>query len=224
MTALFTDRRDAGRQLAARLRHLAGRPKLVVLGLPRGGVPVAAEVANALDAPMDVFVVRKIGVPGHEELAMGAVASGGVRVLNSATITALGIPRHMVDEVTSAEQREVARRDRTYRRERPFPVLRDATVLLVDDGVATGSTMLAGLQALREFRPANLIAAAPVMSHQARAALARIADECVTVATPEPFYGVGQWYGDFSQTTDEEVLALLEQADRGKGVPDVAHV
>lgn len=222
MTALFSNRRDAGRQLAERLSHLVGRPNLIVLGLPRGGVPVAAEVAQALGAPMDVFVVRKLGVPGHEELAMGAVASGGVRVINSETVEALGIPRHMVDQVTVVEQRELARREHAYRQDRPFPDLREATVVLVDDGAATGSTMLAALRALREYRPASLIAAAPVMSGSAQAALSRVADACVSVATPEPFYGVGQWYGDFSQTSDAEVLEVLEQANSGKGVASAA--
>ncbi len=216
MAALFSDRRDGGRQLATRLSHLARRPHLIVLGLPRGGVVVAAEVAHALGAPLEVFVVRKLGVPGHEELAMGAVASGGVRVINPETVAALGIPRSMVDEVAVAEQAELARRERVYRQDRPFPDLREATVVLVDDGVATGSTMRAALQALREYRPAGLIAAAPVMSLSAWGVLLRIADACVAVATPEPFHGVGAWYEDFAQTTDAEVLAILEQANPGK--------
>jgi predicted phosphoribosyltransferase len=216
MSALFADRRDAGRQLAGALRHLAGRPRLMVLGLPRGGVIVAGEVAQALGAPLDLFVVRKLGVPGHEELAMGAVASGGIRVISPETVAALGIPRSTVDEVTEVEQRELARRERAYRQDRPFPDLRDATVVLVDDGVATGSTMLAALHALREYRPAGLIAAAPVMSRSARASLLKFADACVAVATPEPFLGVGVWYGNFTQTSDAEVLAVLEQANPEK--------
>jgi putative phosphoribosyl transferase len=223
MTALFADRRDAGRRLAAKLAPLAQRPHLIVLGLPRGGVPVAREVAEALGAPLEVFVVRKLGVPGHEELAMGAVASGGVRVVNAETVTALGIPQHTVDEVTAREEREVARRERAYRQDRPFPDLRDATVVLVDDGVATGSTMLAGLRALRAHRPASLVVAAPVMSRSAQAELSEEADACVSVASPEPFYGVGAWYEDFNQTSDAEVLLALEQASRGKGLAGAYH-
>lgn len=223
MSALFSDRRDAGRKLAASLIHLAGRPNLIVLGLPRGGVPVADEVAKALNAPMDVFVVRKLGVPGHEELAMGAVASGGVRVVSPETVSALGITQHTIDAVTEVETRELARREVAYRKDRPFPDLRDATVILVDDGVATGSTMLAGLKALREHRPAMLVAAAPVMSRSAEAALERTADACVTVATPEPFLAVGAWYRDFGQTSDAEVIALLDEALERKGAADAAH-
>jgi predicted phosphoribosyltransferase len=223
MSALFANRGDAGRQLAEALKHLAGRPKLIVLALPRGGVPVAREVATALHAPLDLFVVRKLGLPGQEELAMGAVASGGVRVINTELVTALDIPRRVVDDVTVVEQRELARRDRIYRGDRPFPDLKDATVVLVDDGVATGSTMLAALHALRQYGPATLIAAAPVMSQSARTAISRLADACVSVATPEPFYGVGEWYLDFTQTTDAEVLAALEQANHGPRGTPVAH-
>lgn len=220
MPALFSDRRDAGRKLAASLIHFADRPNRIVLGLPRGGVPVADEVAKALHAPIDVLVVRKLGVPGHEELAMGAVASGGVRVVSPETVTALGITRDTIDAVTEVETRELARRENAYRRDRPLPDLRGATVILVDDGVATGSTMLAGLRALREHQPAMLVAAAPVMSRSAETALQRVADACVTVATPEPFLAVGAWYRDFGQTSDAEVLALLDQALERKGVAD----
>jgi predicted phosphoribosyltransferase len=241
MYVVFSDRQEAGRQLATRLKYLAGRPNLVVLGLPRGGVPVAAEVAKALGAPLDVFVVRKLGVPGEEELAMGAVASGGIRVINSDVVTALRISPQVLDQVTAAEQRELDRRDQAYRQGRPFPDLRNATVVLVDDGVATGSTMLAAIRALRQQGPATLVAAAPVMSVSARADLAREADACVCVATPEPFRGVGAWYRDFSQTSDAEVLGLLGPAgpsaspagpvaggdpslpDPGKGVARASH-
>jgi predicted phosphoribosyltransferase len=211
MSALFHDRHDAGRQLAARLQSLTGRPGLVVLGLPRGGVPVAGEVAAALDAPLDVFVVRKIGVPGHEELAMGAVASGGVRVVNQDVVRAAGISRRHFDDATAMELREVSRRERAYRADRPFPDLRGATVILVDDGVATGSTMLAGVHALRQLGPAAVIAAAPVMAREAYLTLAAAADRCECVAVPEPFYGVGMYYRDFSQTTDEEVRGALRR-------------
>lgn len=209
MHTLFNDRQDAGRQLAARLAGFRGRPDVVVLGLPRGGIPVAAEVAQALGARLDCFVVRKIGVPEEPELAMGAVASGGVRVVNTDVVQALGIERRIFDQVTEVEQREVARRERLYRGDRPFPSLTGQTVILVDDGVATGSTMSAGALALRQHEPARIIAAAPVMSLSARDALARAADECVAVATPEPFYGVATWYRDFTQTTDQEVEAAL---------------
>jgi len=183
-----------------------------VLGLPRGGVPVAYEVARALGAPLDVFVVRKLGAPGHEELAMGAVASGGVRVINEDVVRGLGITRQIFDETTEQEQREVLRRERSYRGERPLPTLAGMTIVLVDDGVATGSTMLAAVHALREFRPASIIVAAPVMATDAVRTIARAADECERVATPEPFYGVGMHYEDFTQTTDEEVRTLLKDA------------
>jgi putative phosphoribosyl transferase len=214
MSVLFDDRYDAGRRLATRLHSLAGRPGLMVLGLPRGGVPVAGEVAAALSAPLDVFVVRKLGVPGHEELAMGAVASGGVRVVNRDVVHAAGITRRDFDEVTDKELREVQRRERAYRTERPFPDLRGATVILVDDGVATGSTMLAGVHALRELGPAEVIVAAPVMARDAFRALEREADRCECVAVPEPFYGVGMYYQDFSQTGDEEVRSILRRFAR----------
>lgn len=209
MRALFNDRLEAGRQLAARLGRFAGQQGVVVLGLPRGGVPVAGEVAAALGAPLDVFVVRKLGVPGHEELAMGAVASGGVRVMNQGVVGALGVSERAFEEVTAMELDEVRRRERTYRSGRPFPDLHGATVLLVDDGVATGSTMLAGVHALRQLGPAAVIAAAPVMSHDAYQMLARAADECECVALPEPFGGVGMFYRDFSPTSDHEVQEVL---------------
>ncbi len=212
MTPLFSDRVEAGRQLARQLHHLAGRQNLIVLGLPRGGVPVAFEVAKALGAPLDVLVVRKIGVPGQEELAMGAIATGGVRVVNPEVVSAIGISRRTFDEAVAAEERELERRELAYRKGRPFPDLREATVVLIDDGVATGSTMIAALRALRQHHPSVLIAAAPVMSESARAALAREADACVSVAIPERFYGVGQWYRDFNPTSDAEVIELLQRA------------
>jgi len=217
MNQLFRDREDAGRQLARRLGHLAARENLIILGLPRGGVPVAFLVAKALGGRLDVFVVRKLGVPGHEELAMGAVASGGLRVINDEVVTALRIPPDTIDRVTEAEQRELERRERAYRGSRPFPDLRKATVVLVDDGVATGSTMLAAVRAVRQQHPAHLVVAAPVMSLSAQAALEREADACVSVATPEPFFGVGTWYEDFDQTSDAEVVGLLERAEGAAG-------
>ena len=212
MTHLFFDRHDAGRQLASRLHHFAGRADLVVLGLPRGGVPVAAEVAAALGARLDIFVVRKLGVPGHEEFAMGAIASGGVRVLSQDALRVLNISREVVDAVAAVEQRELDRRERDYRLGRPFPDLHGATVILVDDGVATGSTMLAAVHALRQHGPSAIIAAAPVMSESARQVLSRVADWCEAVAVPEPFQAVGMWYRNFAQTTDDEVRTLLRGA------------
>jgi putative phosphoribosyl transferase len=208
----FNDRRDAGRQLAARLHRFAGRNDVVVLGLPRGGVPVAFEVARAIDAPLDVFAVRKLGAPGHSELGMGAIAMGGVRVLNSDLIQYLRVTPQEIEAVTAAEQRELDRRIRAYRDSRPFPVLRDVTVILVDDGVATGSTMAAAVRALREHHPAAIVVAAPVMSIDAEQLLASVADECECVETPVHFFGVGGSYEDFTQTTDEEVRGLLQLA------------
>jgi len=208
----FLDRHDAGCQLAGRLRDLAGRPDVIVLGLPRGGLPVAAEVAEALQAPLDLFAVRKLGVPGHEEFAMGAIASGGVRLLNQDVVRALWISPEQVDAVTAAERRELERREREYRLGRPFPDLQGRTVILVDDGVATGSTMLAAVHALRQHGPAAIIVAAPVMSDDAREMLSRAADRCESVAVPAPFRAVGAWYDDFTQTTDSEVRTLLQRA------------
>jgi len=210
MQSRFWNRVEAGRQLAVRLRRFAGRQGLVVLGLPRGGVPVAAEVARALGAPLDVFIVRKLGVPGHPELAMGAIASGGIQVLNTEVIQMLGIGRESIAAVATAEAVELERREREYRGSRPTPEFRGATVILVDDGVATGSTMRAAVEALRRLKPATIVVAAPVMSRQARAMLAREADACECVATPEPFLGVGVWYDDFTQTSDQEVTSLLD--------------
>lgn len=208
----FADRREAGRQLAALLRPLAGDPDVIVLGLPRGGVPVAYEAAEALDAPLDVFVVRKLGVPGHEEYAMGAIASGGIRVVNHEVVRQLQITAAAIEAVERDERRELERRERLYRGDRPVPSLRDRTVVLVDDGLATGSTMLAAVQAVRTQRPRRIVVAVPVASREACDTLRREADECVCVATPDPFYGVGLWYQNFNQTTDDEVQQLLATA------------
>jgi predicted phosphoribosyltransferase len=206
---LFRDRTDAGRLLAGELTRYADRRDVVVLALPRGGVPVAAEVARALHAPLDVFLVRKLGVPGHEELAMGAIATGGVRVLNDEVVAALEIPEQVIDEVAAEEQRELERRGCLYRGDRPPLPVRDRTVILVDDGLATGSTMRAAVAALRRQGPRRIVVAVPVGAHDTCAELADEADEVVCARTPRPFRAVGLWYDDFSQTTDEEVRSLL---------------
>jgi predicted phosphoribosyltransferase len=208
---LFRDRRDAGRRLADKLAAYANRPDVIVLALPRGGVPVAYEVARRLVAPMDVFVVRKLGVPGYEELAMGAVATGGVRVLNDQLVEHLGIPDQMIDAVASRERQELARRERLYRGSRSPPDVRGRTVILVDDGLATGATMFAAIEALRNQNPARIVVAVPTASPDTCEEMKQKADEVICAITPEPFHAVGRWYRDFSQTTDEEVAALLAQ-------------
>jgi len=209
---LFRNRTEAGRLLASRLMKYAGRPDVLVLGLPRGGVPVAFEVARALSAPLDVFLVRKLGVPGYEELAMGAIATGGVRVLNEDVVQALGIPDEAIDAVAAAEQEELERRQRAYRGDRPAPEVGGRTVILIDDGLATGSTMRAAVAALRQQGPARIVVAVPVGAPGTCEELQNEADEAICARMPEPFYAVGFWYGDFSQTTDEEVHDLLERA------------
>lgn len=208
----FRDRTDAGRQLAHELRKYAGRSDVLVLALPRGGVPVAYEVAQALDAPLDVFIVRKLGLPQYQELAIGAIASGGVRVLNEALIRAAGVSQVDIEAVTAVEERELNRRLRRYRGDRPFPEIAERTVILIDDGLATGSTMQAAVTALRQERPAAIVVAVPTAPPETCDAFRELVDEVVCAVTPEPFYGVGLWYEDFSQTTDEEVHELLEHA------------
>ena len=207
----FRDRSEAGRVLAGHLRKYADRDDVIVLGLPRGGVPVAAEVARALGAPLDVFIVRKLGVPGHEELAMGAVASGGVRVVNDDVVRGLALDDRTIDRVAARELAELHRRERSYRGDRPDPDFAGRTVILVDDGLATGSSMRAAVKALAARHPARVVVAVPIAARDTCAALLREADEVVCPVTPEPFHAVGLWYEDFSQTTDEEVHALLEQ-------------
>jgi predicted phosphoribosyltransferase len=207
----FRDRREAGRLLAERLQAYAGRPDVLVVGLPRGGVPVAAEVARALGAPLDVFLVRKLGVPGHEELAMGAVATGGLGVINTPVVHGLGIPESVVRSAAAREYEELARRERLYRGDRPPPDVRGRTVIVVDDGLATGSTMLAAIQALRQQEPARIVVAVPAASPETCEALRAEADEVVCTITPEAFEAVGKWYEDFSPTTDDEVRGLLAQ-------------
>jgi predicted phosphoribosyltransferase len=208
----FRDRTDAGQRLAAKLARYAGRTDVIVLALPRGGVPVAFEIARALEASMDVFIVRKLGVPDHEELAMGAIASGGVAVVNDEVVGPAHIPLRVIQAVAARELRELKRREKAYRDDRPLPDITDRTVILVDDGIATGSTMRAAIAALRQLRPARIVVASPSASPSACAELGREADECVCVITPDPYYAVGIWYDDFSQTTDKEVRDLLEKA------------
>lgn len=209
----FLDRADAGRLLARELADLEGRRDLIVLALPRGGVPVGAEIARALGAPLDVFVVRKLGMPGHEELAMGALATGGVRVLNREVVAMLGShAAEVVEQVTAREREELHRRENQYRGDRPFPELAGKTVVLVDDGLATGATMRAAARAVRERHPAELIIAVPVAADSSCEEIRSEADRVVCAATPEPFFGVGQFYKNFGQTTDEEVRALLARA------------
>jgi predicted phosphoribosyltransferase len=209
---LFRDRTEAGRVLADKLMKYANRPDVLVLALPRGGVPVAFEVAQALNAPLDVFLVRKLGLPGHEELAMGAIASGGVRVLNDDVVRALNIPDEVIDEVAAEEQRELERRERMYRGDRPPPDVRGRTVILIDDGLATGSTMRAAVAALRQLGPSRIVVAVPVAAPETCQELQDEVDETICARTPDPFYAVGLWYHDFSQTTDEEVHDLLARA------------
>jgi putative phosphoribosyl transferase len=210
----FLHRTDAGHRLAAQLGEYAGRDDVLVLGLPRGGVPVAYEVALALSVPLDVFLVRKLGVPGHEELAMGAIASGGVRVMNDRVMAAAGIDERTVSAVAAEEQRELERREAAYRGDRPPLDVRGKTVILIDDGLATGSTMRAAVLALREQEPARLVVAVPVAAAETCRDFRTEVDDIVCADTPEPFYGVGMWYEDFSQTTDEEVQELLAAAAR----------
>jgi erythromycin esterase-like protein/adenine/guanine phosphoribosyltransferase-like PRPP-binding protein len=213
VTAPFRDRHDAGRTLAEHLRAYANRDDAIVLALPRGGVPVGYEVAEALNLPLDIFLVRKLGVPGHEELAMGAIASGGVRVLNDDVIQSLRIPEAAIDAVAAMEQRELARRERLYRGSRPAPEIRGRTVILVDDGIATGSTMRAAVEALRRLGAERIVVAVPVAAPSVCDAFQEIADEAVCAFTPEPFYAVGLWYEEFGQTSDDEVQQLLARAD-----------
>ena len=209
---LFQNRRDAGMQLAAKLTAYADDPMVMVLGLPRGGVPVAYEVARALHAPLDVFVVRKLGVPGHRELAMGAIASGGVRVLNTDVIQALGIAPMTIEAVAAAELRELERQQRLYRGNTPFPSLDGYIVIVVDDGLATGSTMLAAVRALRQMNPARIVVAVPVGAGETCQRLQAKADDVVCLLTPPLFQAVSLWYAEFSQTSDDEVRTLLEAA------------
>jgi len=213
MLRVFEDRFDAGRRLAQLLDKYAGRSEVIVLGLPRGGVPVAYEIARHLGVPLDVFIVRKLGVPGFEELAVGAIASGGVRVLNQDVLRVLPNAEQIINQVTAREQLELERREHLYRNGRPPPELRDRTVILVDDGLATGATMRAAVNALRQRGAARIVIAVPVGAPETCRELAEEVDETICAISPEYFQAVGQFYYDFSQTTDDEVRELLQRAN-----------
>lgn len=209
MKTRFHDRTEAGRQLASQLKAYANRTDVLVLGLPRGGVPVAYEVARALHVPLDICLVRKLGVPGHKELAMGAIASGGVRVLNYDVLSWLNIGDKTIEHVAAHELRELQRRDRAYRGDRPQPQIRDRTVILIDDGLATGATMRAAIAVLRSQQPKAIVVAVPVAPVETCKALKAEVDQLVCLATPEPFYAIALWYENFAQTRDDQVRDLL---------------
>ena len=210
------DRRDAGRQLARKLAKYAGLRDVLVLALPRGGVPVAYEVARAIKAPLDVWIVRKLGLPGEEELAIGAITSGGIRILNQEMIDTLTVSQTVIDLVTEREKAELERRERQYRGEHAAPDIQNHTVILVDDGLATGASMLAAVRAISTRHPAQIVVAIPVASYLAIYLLKQEVDEIFYVMAPESFEGVGKWYEDFSQTKDEEVISLLKAAEAGQ--------
>lgn len=214
--SFFNDRTDAGRRLAKRLSEYANRDDVLILALPRGGVPVAFEVAKELNVKMDVFIVRKLGVPGNEELAMGAIASDNIRVLNEDVVRSFQIPQRVIDEASAKELKELERRERIYRGNRPKPNISGSTVILIDDGLATGATMRAAAAAVKSKNPAKVVIAVPVAAPDTCSDFRDEVDEIVCVATPEPFYGVGAWYEDFSQTTDKEVCDLLDRTDKIK--------
>jgi len=209
---IFRDRTEAGKYLATKLLSYKDRPDVLVLALPRGGVPVAFEVAQALRVALDIFLVRKLGVPGHEELAMGAISTGGVRVLNEDTVDYLRIPEHVIDAIAAEELKELERRELAYRGNRAEPDVKGKTVILIDDGLATGSTIRAAAQALRQQQPARIVVAVPVSAPETCDEYRIGVDEIICAVTPEPFLGVGMWYLDFPQTTDDEVRDLLERA------------
>lgn len=210
--ALFKDRVDAGKKLAKELSKYANRSDVLILALPRGGVPVAFEVAKELNVRMDVFIVRKLGVPGNEELAMGAISSDNIRVLNEDVVRSFQIPERIINTVSENELKELERRERAYRGDRPKPEISGSTVILIDDGLATGATMRAAAAAIKTKNPAKIVVAVPTGARDTCELFGREVDEVICVATPEPFYGVGAWYGNFSQTTDEEVCELLDKA------------
>jgi putative phosphoribosyl transferase len=208
----FHDRSDAGRRLASELRSYEDRPEVIVLALPRGGVPVGFEVSSALHAPLDVFVVRKLGMPGHEEFAIGAVATGGVRVIDEDVTRMHGLSEAAIDRVAVRELAELRRREQSYRGDRPEPQIAGRTVILIDDGLATGSSTRAAVAALRARDPARIVVAVPIAARETCAAFEADVDEVVCAVTPEPFHAVGLWYADFGQTTDREVQDLLERS------------
>ena len=212
--ALFSDRRDAGRKLAQKLSAYANRSDVVVLALPRGGVPVAYEVALALNAPLDIFTVRKLGLPGHEELAMGAIATGGARVINQDVVRSFNVPRGVIEAVAKQELNELERRERVFRGNRIMPEIHGKTAILIDDGLATGASMQAAILGLRAKNPARIVVAVPTAPLETCEAFKKLVDEMICATSPEPFYGVGQWYEDFSQVTDEQVQTLLKQASQ----------
>lgn len=214
MKTQFFNRTEAGEFLAETLITYANRNDVIVLALPRGGVPVAAEVAKKLNAPLDVFVVRKLGLPGHPELAMGAIASGGVRVFNGQVVNAMRIPDDVIDTVSADELIELQRREKLYRANLPPLEVEGKTIIVVDDGIATGSTMLAAVSALRQLNATRIVVAAPVIAASTYDGLRRTADAVAAVMVPENFYAVGQWYAEFAQTSDEEVRTLLAEAGR----------
>jgi len=209
----FHDRDEAGRLLAEKLTAYANRPDLLILGLPRGGVPVAAQVAMRLNAPLDVFVVRKLGFPGHPELAMGAIATGGIRVLNPEVVVSLQVPDDVIEAVAAKEQDELKRRERVYRNDLPAPDVRGKIVILVDDGVATGSTMIAAVAALRQSEAGRIVVATPTIAATTLQQMCEVADDVAAVIVPEEFYGVGRSDENFSQTTDDEVRELLHESN-----------
>jgi predicted phosphoribosyltransferase len=209
---LIRDRVEAGQLLAGKLKHYAKRPDVIILALPRGGVPVAYQVAKTFDLPLDIFLVRKLGVPRQEELAMGAIASGGVQVLNHDIIETLQIPESIINAVAAKEQRELERRERFYREDAPPIDVTNKTVILIDDGLATGATMRAAAAALHQQKVTKIVIAVPVAAESTCRELSHLVDEMICVLTPEPFYGVGYWYDDFSQTSDSEVIELLRKA------------
>lgn len=208
---IYKNRAEAGKQLTEKLSHYANQPDVLVLGLPRGGVPVAYQIANALNVPMDVFMVRKLGLPGQEELAMGAVASGGIRVLNEEVVNKLNIPDDIISTATSREREELRRREQAYRDDRPAPHIANQTVILVDDGLATGTTMQAAIKAVKSQQPAKVVVAVPTAAPQTCRAIEREVDEIHCLSTPEPFLGVGNWYEEFPQVSDAAVREILKE-------------
>ena len=211
MKTRFRDRTEAGRYLATQLKAYQNQPNVLVMALPRGGVPVAYKVARALNLPLDVCLVRKLGVPGHPELALGAIAAGGIRVLNDDIFSCHNISKETLERVTAEESRELQRRDRVYRGDQPRPVIRDQTIILIDDGIATGATMRAAIAVLKAQRPQKIIVATPVAPLETHHALSEEADQVICLATPTPFYALSFWYENFAQVTDDEVRKLLDQ-------------